>query len=439
MAKHTFNAIPTTMLIIYNKCLQLQYFPKAWKWAEIKLIPKAQTRTSVTAKDFRPISLLPIFGKILDALICKRLEFKMEKTNFLHTNQHGFRKNKSQRANSIQTPIVHASMEELIKDIQNYGLDAQQKANIVHPAEPNPEITETPAINDKTYNVFTDGSKSTEGVWCALVVNNTSGKSIYQASFKLGMQCSNNQAESLAILKALQYIRDKPIFRNKTIRINSDSKTALAQIRKLRTKLTIVQETINLLMLLRGKGIKILLNWVKGHSGITGNERADLLAKKAAKADIPISLNTLPSSLVKSQLDNIMTQLWQQRWEADETGRLAFKFFPSIQDRRHMSFYHPNFITTQIVTGHGNFKAYLKRFLNKGNGKCPCALADDQDVQHIIFLCSKYKHERRILASTLYDHGFHWPCQLKAFFTSQKTLQALETFIRATDILKYNC
>ncbi|XP_067136093.1 uncharacterized protein [Centruroides vittatus] len=177
-----------------------------------------------------------------------------------------------QRANSIQTPIVHASMEELIKDIQNYGLDAQQKANIVHPAEPNPEITETPAINDKTYNVFTDGSKSAEGVGCALVVNNTSGKSIYQACFKLGMQCSNNQAESLAILKALQYIRDKPIFRNKTIRINSDSKTALAQIRKLRTKLTIVQETINLLMLLRGKGIKILLNWVKGHSEITGNE-----------------------------------------------------------------------------------------------------------------------------------------------------------------------
>ncbi|XP_067125589.1 uncharacterized protein [Centruroides vittatus] len=253
-----------------------------------------------------------------------------------------------QRANSIQTPIVHASMEELIKDIQNYGLDAQQKANIVHPAEPNPEITEAPAINDKTYNVFTDGSKSVEGVGCALVVNNTSGKSIYQAGFKLGMQCSNNQAESLAILKALQYIRDKPMFRNKTIRINSDSKTALAQIRKLRTKLTIVQETINLLMLLRGKGIKILLNWVKGHSGITGNERADLLAKKAAKADIPISLNTLPSSLVKSQLDNIMTQLWQQRWEADKNRQTCLQIFSKYPGQEAHVFlpsklhYHPN-------------------------------------------------------------------------------------------------
>ncbi|XP_067122858.1 uncharacterized protein [Centruroides vittatus] len=256
------------------------------------------------------------------------------------------------------------------------------------------------------------------------------------------MQCSNNQAESLAILEALQYIRDKPMFRNKTIRINSNNKTALAQIRKLRTKLTIVQETINLLMLLRGKEIKILLNWVKRHSGITGNERADLLAKKAAKADIAISLNTLPSSMFKIQLDNIMARLWQQMWEAEKTSRLAFEFFPSIQDKRHMSFYHPNFITTKIVTGHGNFKAYLKHFLNRGNQKCPCALAYDQKcpcalAYDIIFLCTKYKHERRILASTLYDHGFHWPCQLKAFFTSQKTLQALETFIRATDTLRY--
>lgn len=61
---------------IYNACLQHSYFPSAWKIARVAPIPKPGKDLSQPTS-YRPISLLPTLGKILERIILKRINDDM--------------------------------------------------------------------------------------------------------------------------------------------------------------------------------------------------------------------------------------------------------------------------------------------------------------------------------------------------------------------------
>ncbi|GBO98351.1 Probable RNA-directed DNA polymerase from transposon X-element [Eumeta japonica] len=50
-------------LAMANKCLELGYFPRAWKVAAIKVIPKPGKEDYARPKSYRPIGLLPCWAK----------------------------------------------------------------------------------------------------------------------------------------------------------------------------------------------------------------------------------------------------------------------------------------------------------------------------------------------------------------------------------------
>ena len=78
---------------LYNKILTTGIFPDIWKIATITPIPKVTNASSPT--DLRPISLLPIPGKLLEKHITVKMENFLEDKNYLVPNQNGFRKGKS--------------------------------------------------------------------------------------------------------------------------------------------------------------------------------------------------------------------------------------------------------------------------------------------------------------------------------------------------------
>ncbi|GBN38038.1 Putative protein in type-1 retrotransposable element R1DM [Araneus ventricosus] len=85
---------PELLATFMNKCLDLKKFPTPFKTGLIVLFhKKGREKNSITS--YRPISLLPILGKLLEKLLLQRVSFTINKQNVLHPYQFGFREGKS--------------------------------------------------------------------------------------------------------------------------------------------------------------------------------------------------------------------------------------------------------------------------------------------------------------------------------------------------------
>lgn len=73
---------------LYRRCLVNSSFPRCWKDAEVVVLLKVKDKDPTEPKSYRPVSLLPTLGKVLETLIIKRL--RQEIANNLSEDQHGF-------------------------------------------------------------------------------------------------------------------------------------------------------------------------------------------------------------------------------------------------------------------------------------------------------------------------------------------------------------
>ena len=78
---------------MYNLSIRTSRFLHDLEKALVILIPKTGNLTKV--QNFRPISLLPLPGKILKKLVHGQLSSYLESEFLLSDKQHGFRKNHS--------------------------------------------------------------------------------------------------------------------------------------------------------------------------------------------------------------------------------------------------------------------------------------------------------------------------------------------------------
>ena len=106
--QHYYGTIKTHLQFIINACLQLSYFPTKWKEAQVLTIPKPGKPDYSDPKAYRPISLLPVLGKVLEKVILARLQYHDSVTNWFSENQHGFRSGKS-TVTALQALIKQAS------------------------------------------------------------------------------------------------------------------------------------------------------------------------------------------------------------------------------------------------------------------------------------------------------------------------------------------
>ncbi|GBM10790.1 hypothetical protein AVEN_169-1 [Araneus ventricosus] len=85
---------PEILTTFMNKCLDLKKFPTPFKTGLIVLFhKKGKEKNSITS--YRPISHLPILGKLLEKLLLQRVNFTINKQNVVHPHQFGFREGKS--------------------------------------------------------------------------------------------------------------------------------------------------------------------------------------------------------------------------------------------------------------------------------------------------------------------------------------------------------
>ena len=101
--------------ILFNYSFSQGKIPSSFKIARV--IPVYKKGSPTTVDNYRPISLLSIFNRILEKLMYKRLVAYLEKVNVLCENQFGFRNNHS----AIHALILIADKIQKAIDEGNYA------------------------------------------------------------------------------------------------------------------------------------------------------------------------------------------------------------------------------------------------------------------------------------------------------------------------------
>jgi len=71
--KKTFNSTKSFILKIINACLKISYFPDLWKKGNLVILLKNPAGDTTNVKNYRPITLLPEYGKVLEKIVRTRL------------------------------------------------------------------------------------------------------------------------------------------------------------------------------------------------------------------------------------------------------------------------------------------------------------------------------------------------------------------------------
>lgn len=176
--------------------------------------------------------------------------------------------------------------------------------------------------------------------------------------------------------------------------------------------------------------------WVPSHEGVFGNERADRLAKKAARTT-PAPLFNRSSDYIKHRAKAKLNRDWDAQWRQFKvkhpssmaTKALVFKprlkLHPSHKDpgrRRHV---HTQLI--RAITGHGRHAAFLARIGSIDSAACPCG-APSQDVPHILTRCPRHRKGRRFLTA------FSKSLNLGQIFSTAKGLKAALEFFASEKV-----
>ena len=87
------NAISKPLFIIFKNCISKSYFPKKWKKANVVPVHKKNERNIIS--NYRPISLLPICGKLFKQIIFDNLYTYIFQNGFITDKQSGYRNGNS--------------------------------------------------------------------------------------------------------------------------------------------------------------------------------------------------------------------------------------------------------------------------------------------------------------------------------------------------------
>jgi len=148
--------------------------------------------------------------------------------------------------------------------------------------------------------IFTDGSKSKQGVGEGIAIFR-SGSHFKSLQYRLNKRWTNNQAEQLAILRALEYIENIQT-EDKKATMYTNSQITLDSLKNNTNHTFLIEEIRKRLAEMGTTNWTVQFYWVKAHVGIQGNELPDTLAEEAAtNADLIESYKKVPKSVVMSE------------------------------------------------------------------------------------------------------------------------------------------
>ncbi|GFV54204.1 uncharacterized protein TNCV_1496811 [Trichonephila clavipes] len=274
---------------------------------------------------------------------------------------------------------------------------------------------------------YTDGGKIDGRVGFAFVVFR-SGVESQNFQFRIRDECTVFVAELLCLNFAIKWITEQNSVISEYL-ICTDSLSSLDSLKCISTSNNInVEIQKKQLKILRDKNISIYFAFVRGHTGVLGNERANWLAKAATKRKIDIDVN-IPKSFYKKITKERTVKSWNQECLISNKGSITKKFFPTINKRLSCHHFYTNYKLTQFLSGHGNFKSYLNKFNLVPSSFCDCNIGGEENVEHVILLCSKYVRERKIIRLAFKRLNINWPPNFHQLLSTRSAFKNFCKFV----------
>ena len=162
-------------------------------------------------------------------------------------------------------------------------------------------------------HIYTDGSKSEDGVGCSAVSITGSKK------MRLMTESSIFTAELCGILSGIQIANTT---HGGSLVIFCDSRSALQVVDHYDSTHPLIRKIVVWLIKLQKKGKYIKFCWCPAHVGIAGNERADQIATNIARSDSIISNDETPYRDWYPVIRHRIKEQWTDQWLQVEANKL---------------------------------------------------------------------------------------------------------------------
>ena len=279
---------------------------------------------------------------------------------------------------------------------------------------------------------YTDGSKK-EGRagsgWCIT----SQCHAIKSGHQYFGKTASVFQTETMALTNCLDDLSLYLEGMDRTsVIIYTDCKSLTTLLKQSKGIDRLVQESKRKILQLE-QNHNIVISWMKGHSGQTGNEYVDMLAKKGSEKEEhgPEPFLPLSKATVKSTIKQKVDKLWKYRWLKTSQSSHSKKMLPKLSKVLHKKVYQmsrPNIkAMIAMISGHCNLNSHRKRLNLQGNDLCRFCNLNPETPLHWIEECEVFEVRR---------HEFS-ALRIAEFRTQSQLSEEIDLLIWARDFLAY--
>ena len=260
--------------------------------------------------------------------------------------------------------------------------------------------------HDSVLQIYTDGSRQCvtqrTGAGFIMMRNN---RIILEQSISLGSSVTINQSEMYAIQKAAEILCEAST-KNQVIMFFSDSRSSLQQLNNEFSSSKLTIETSKLLNKLNEHN-QVSLYKVAAHTGVSGNERADSLAKEGAKANptgpepfLCLSWNNVISELLNKAKKETLTKIAQLKIKEETKTPIESYIQRYGLNRIANKKKNTLILITHMCSGQNWLKNNLSKRDPTTDATCEQCGTGNETAQHFISTCPAYTTVRLSIFGT---------------------------------------